>query len=643
MKPILFPEGQKTFNTNGMGRLSDAISCKVTEERNGQYELHMEYPIDGQLIEELRYSRIIYATPADGKSPQPFRIYRITKPLSGVVEIDAEHISYHMSHIPVLPFEAVGMDPAFEGLKNNSAEENPFTIEKEGAFGTALANSFKVAEPNNLRALLFGSEGSVIDTFGGEWEFDHFRAILHKERGKDRGVTIRYGKNLTDLKQEENIQNTYTGICPYWKGLNEDGTEQIVYLPEKVLHSTSASNYPYQRTKVVDFSSEFQESPTAVELREKGEKYIKDNDIGTPTVSLDFSFIALHETQEYADMTRIYHINLCDTVTVLFPALNVSTKAKVVKTVYDVLLDRYESITIGAVQAYLSAALAASQEKAVEKAVAISNSSANADYVTKTTFNALSGAVGNAQRDIYHLQDFEEAITGVGGGYVVITIDENKQTDCLYILIDSPVLSAAKKVYRWNEEGLCYTAGGIEKGTWVNIAGSDGKLSAGFLKGIIQDAVNKNSWNLESGVFSLSDETTFGGKTLEVMVGELMPDVSEALNTALTSYDESLNQEAVLSKLQNGDTGFYLGDDGFLHMLPERVISDGANIAVCYLPTTILDGKVTSYREVKVVNGIIYIPEENNTDTGGEETTPDTGEGETTPDTGTDEGGATNG
>lgn len=606
MKPILFSEGQKTFNTNGMGRLSDAISCKVTEERNGQYELHMEYPIDGQLIEELRYSRIIYATPADGKSPQPFRIYRITKPLSGVVEIDAEHISYHMSHIPVLPFEAVGMDPAFEGLKTNSAEENPFTIEKEGAFGTALANSFKVAEPNNLRALLFGSEGSVIDTFGGEWEFDHFRAILHKERGKDRGVTIRYGKNLTDLKQEENIQNTYTGICPYWKGLNEDGTEQIVYLPEKVLHSTSASNYPYQRTKVVDFSSEFQEAPTAVELREKGEKYIKDNDIGTPTVSLDVSFIALHQTQEYADMTRIYHINLCDIVTVLFPALNVSTKAKVVKTVYDVLLDRYESITIGAVQAYLSAALAASQEKAVEKAVAISNSSANADYVTKTTFNALSGAVGNAQRDIFHLQDFEEAITGVGGGYVVITIDENKQTDCLYILIDSPVLSAAKKVYRWNEEGLSYTAGGIEKGSWVNIAGSDGKLSAGFLKGIITDVLGKNSWNLESGVFSLSDETTFGGKTLEVMVGELMPDVSEALNTALTSYDEGLNQEAVLTKLQNGDTGFYLGEDGLLHMLPERVVSDGANITICYLPTTILDGKVTSYREVKVVNGIIY-------------------------------------
>ena len=244
MKPILFPEGQKDFSTNGLGRLPDAISCKVTEERNGQYELHMEYPIDGQLMEEIKYSRIIYATPADGKRPQPFRIYRITKPLSGVVEIDAEHISYQMSHIPVMPFTATGMDPAFEGIKTNSAEDNPFTIEKEGGFGTALANTFKVSEPGNLRALLFGQEGSVIDTFGGEWEFDHFAAILHKSRGKDNGVTIRYGKNLTDLKQEENIQNTYTGICPFWKGQDENGADVVVYLPEKVLHSTSAANYP---------------------------------------------------------------------------------------------------------------------------------------------------------------------------------------------------------------------------------------------------------------------------------------------------------------------------------------------------------------------------------------------------------------
>ena len=306
--------------------------------------------------------------------------------------------------------------------------------------------------------------------------------------------------------------------------------------------------------------------------------------------------------------------------------VNVSTKAKVVKTVYNVLLDRYDSITIGAVQSYLSATLAASQEKAVEKAVAISSSAASADYVTKATFNALSGAVGNAQRDIYHLQDFQNAITGVAGGYVVITIDENKQTDCLYILIDSPVLSAAKKVYRWNESGLCYTSGGIEKGTWVKILNPDGRVNAETLLGILADAAGKNSWNLTTGEMNLSAESTFGGKTLEIMVGELMPDVSEALNTALTSYDEGLNQAKVLGRLQNGDTGFYLGEDGLLHMLPERVVTDGANVPVAYLPTTIVDGAVTSYTQVRIVNGILYPPLETEPDPGtGEGTTGETG------------------
>ena len=615
MKPILFQEGQTNFNTNGLGRLPDAISCKVTEERNGQYELHMEYPIDGQLIEEIRYSRIIYATAADGKGPQPFRIYRITKPLSGVVEIDAEHISYQMMHIPVMPFTATGMEPTFAGLKSSSAENNPFTFEKEGAFGTAMANTFKLKEPDNLRSLLFGQEGSIIDTFGGEWEFDGFRAILHKSRGKDNGVTIRYGKNLTDLKQEENIQSTYTGICPFWKGQNEDGSEILVYLPEKVLHSTSAENFPYQRTKIVDFSSDFQEMPTADQLRQRGEKYIENNDIGAPTVSLDVSFVALHQTQEYADMTRIYHINLCDTVTVVFPALRVSTKAKVVKTVYDVLLDRYDSITIGAVQSYLSATLAASQEKAVEKAVAMSSSNASADYVTKTTFNALSGAVGNAQRDIYHLEDFMKAINGTGGGYVTIIVDENKQTDCLYILIDSPVITGAQKILRWNETGLSYTTGGIESTAWTPILNADGKVLASELTGIISDGTS--SWNLSTGAMSFSEDASFGGKTLETLVGELMPDVSGALDTALEAFDESLDQEAVLGKLQSGDQGFYLGEDGFLHMLPERVITDGMNIPAAYIPTTIVDGVITSYMQVRIANGVIYPP----LDTGEEEET----------------------
>lgn len=625
MKPILFQEGQTDFSTNGIGRLPDAISCTVTEERNGQYELHMEYPIDGQHMEDIRYSRIILATAADGKQPQPFRIYRITKPLSGVVEIDAEHISYQMTHIPIMPFSVDGLTPTFEGFTTYAAENNPFTFQIEGSFGEALAHSFKVSQPDNLRALLFGQEGSVIDTFGGEWEFDRYTAILHKERGADNGVTIRYGKNLTDLKQEENIESTYTGICPFWKGQLEDGTETVVYLPERVLHSTFADNYPYQRTKVVDMSSSFQTKPTVEQLREAGEKYIENNDVGTPKVSLDTSFVALHQTQEYSDLTRIEHINLCDTVTVLFPVLNVSTRAKVVKTVWNVLLDRYDSITIGAVQSRLSATLQASQEKAVEQAVQQSASNASGEYASKATTTALSNAIGAVDVRLYKAEDTIKALTGGAGGYVFLTVDDNKQTDELIVLVDSPVFSAAQKVFRLNENGLCYTSGGYEKGSWSVIIDTHGRLNGAALTGILQDEATKNSWNLTTGVISLSEDVTFGGKTITELLTELIPDAAETTKIALENYDAELNQEAVLKKLQTGtdpetsesreDKGFYLGEDGLLHMLPERIITDGANVPACYLPTTVVDGAVTSYIQVRVANGIIYPPLESGGDT----------------------------
>ena len=616
MKPILFAEGSTDFSTNGIGRLSDAISCKVTEERNGGYELHLEYPIDGQLMGDIRYSRIIVAKPADNKSAQPFRIYRISKPLSGVVEIDAEHINYQMSHIPILPFTAVGMTNAMTAIDTYSAETNPFTLSREGSFGQVIGNSFKVEAPENLRSLLFGQSGSFIDVYGGEWEFDGFSAILHKDRGADHGVTIRYGKNLTDLKQEENIESTYTGICPFWKGQDSNGNAVIVSLPEKVLHSSSSQNYPYQRTKIVDMSSAFQEQPTVEQLRSKGNEYILNNDVGSPTVSLDVSFVALHQTQEYADLTRIEHINLCDTVKVVFPALNVSTKAKVVKTVWNVLLDRYDSITIGAVQGRLSAALQASQEKAVEQAVARSAESASTEYASKAELQSVAHATARIDTRMYEVEDFIDAMSGTNGGYIFLTIDDNEQTDELIVTVDSPVFATAQKMFRFNESGLSYTTGGYEHGTWTTIIDNNGKVNTSLLSGIISDAASKNSWNLTTGAMALASDVTFGGKSIATIVGELLPDVSGALNTALTSFDSGLDQAKILGKLRAGtdpadqsartDNGFYLGADGYLHMLPERVITDGANISSVFLPTTIVNGEVTSSVQVQIINGVIY-------------------------------------
>ena len=361
------------------------------------------------------------------------------------MEIDAEHISYQMAHILIMPFTGVSLTQAMEGFQTYAAENNPFTFSREGQFGSASGNTFKVTQPENLRALLFGKEGSMIDTFGGEWEYDGYNVILHKDRGADNGVTIRYGKNLTDLKQEENIGSIYTGICPYWKG-QENDADTVITLPGKVLHSNFSSSYPYQMIKVVDMSSSFQTAPTVQQLRNAGQKYIENNDVGTPNVSLDVSFIALHQTQEYADLTKIEHINLCDTVQVVFPTLGVSTKAKVVKTVWNVLLERYDSITIGAVQGRLSATLQASQEAAVERAIAESGSQASAEYATKAALQAVSAAVAQVDTRMYRAEAVYKALKGENGGYVYLTIDANNQTDELLILVDSPVLATAQKM-----------------------------------------------------------------------------------------------------------------------------------------------------------------------------------------------------
>ena len=506
MKPILYAPEEKEYKTNGLGRLSDAISCTVTEERNGQYELHMVYPQNGIHFADIKNGCQIYCVPADGKGCQPFRIYRISKPLSGKVEIDAEHISYQMCHIPVMPFYNVDtyLDAVMAQIRTHTAEDNPFTLTNSGnQFYSSQA--FKMTQPDNLRAILFGQQGSLLDLYGGEWEFDHFIVKLWKNRGADRGVTIRYGKNLTDINQEENIQTTYTGICPFWKGTEgEEQTEAVVTLPEKVLHSDKAANFPYQRTKIVDFSSEFQEKPTVEQLRTRAQRYINENDVGKPKVSLSVSFVALHQTQEYSDLTMIDHINLCDTVTVEFPELGVSTKAKVIKTEYDVLMDRYESIDIGEAVSNLSGSMTAAAEDVTQTAMQVARGESDESYATKAQLaSALNAITAVATR-----------FAGTNGGYIVINTDSNNQTSELLILCDAKTVSAARQILRWNSQGLCYSGSGYS-GTYTTLIDSNGKVNASVVSsGELKDAANKNSWNLATGAMALSSDTTFGGQTM---------------------------------------------------------------------------------------------------------------------------------
>lgn len=631
MIPILFDPSAYTFNGIGVGKLIDSISCKVVEELNGQYELEMTYPSSGKYFSEIKYSSIVLVKPFQNGDFQAFRIYKISKPMKGNVQIYARHISYQLNHIPCSSFSGqscaqvmaniktavaefcrfefstditenrtsqsknlladlnvsddseinvqdysssslyvigdyvkvggqiykcisdvtssgewnvnkshferetiphvgyinasfngntltddetaltvwikceknkhysiskplsgvfsvatmthipsegkaiqnVMSDPSVRKMEYTTSSDAEFLLlylYKESLDGdrmTSIVNSSSIRaigtytwmlyEPKCIRSFLLGEDDNSIQAiYGGEYEWDNYNVILHENRGSDKGVKIRYGKNLIDLTQEENIENTITGIYPVWKS---EGT--VVELPEKVVHASNAGNYPYFRTIVHDFSSDFDQMPTEEELREMANLYIQNENIGVPEVSLTVNFVNLSETEEYKDILALQTVNLGDLVTVQFPALDVNVKQKVSKTEYDVLNERYTSITIGN----------------LEKKI---------DTTLEDQMNTLSQKVSEEEA-----QNKVDRATGVLNsgtrGHVIINRNDEGFANEIYFT-DNQNVALAKNVLRINNSGIGFSSKGIH-GPYYQAWTLDGHLSLG--------GVNNNHGTLE--------------------------------------------------------------------------------------------------------------------------------------------------
>lgn len=448
--PVLYSETETEYKTQGLGVLSDSIGLPVTQERNGIYELEMTYPVTGIHYDKIKLSRQILAVPEYGENPQPFVIYKITKPISGKVTIYAYHIGYWLSYIPVMPFTANNCAEALQGLVDNAAESCPFTVYTD----KSVIAAYNQTEPASFRSRLAGTAGGILDLYGpGEFKFDRFKVSFLAHRGEDRGVVIEYGKNLTDLKQEESIENTVTGICPFWKSSSSDNTVTVT-LPEKVIESDNADKFPFKRTIVHDFSSDFQDQPTVEQLRAKAQSYVKSNLVGVPAVDLDVSFVNLADTDEYKGLAS-ERINLCDTVTVRFPALGVETKAKVVKTVWNALADRYDSISLsstGSTRADLSKTINEIAKTAEEKP-SVSFIDAAIKYAT-------------------------DLINGGLGGHVITNYVNGYPSEIL--IMDTDSISTAKNVLRINQNGIGFSKNGYN-GPFETAWTIDGNFNASII------------------------------------------------------------------------------------------------------------------------------------------------------------------
>lgn len=431
------------LDTQGQGTLSDAISCEVTEERNGSYELEMQYPISGIHFEEIEARCFILAKPNYTDDPQLFRIYKITKPLNGICTIYAQHISYDMSGYYIPGGLTAASLTAAVTLFNQYC--SPFTINSTKT-GTA---EFATDVPASVRSWLGGKKGSFLDLYGGEWHWDNFDATLSTSRGANRGVTIRYGKNLTAFESNVDSSNLYTAVLAYHK--DNEGT-----LTVGTAVSTGLT-LDTDRVYFLDMSSAYVSgtTPTAADLTRDATDYISNNNLTIPAENIELDFVQLQGLAERVD--------LCDTATIEWENMGVSATAKCIKATWDVLKERYTSCTFGTARSTLA--------DTVNGIIEAANSS----------MNYLRGVISNTQSTLESdIASATAKITGNLGGYVIIHDSDNDGKPDEILIMDTPSIATATKVWRWNKNGLGYSSTGYS-GSYSTAITADGKIVADFV------------------------------------------------------------------------------------------------------------------------------------------------------------------
>lgn len=515
MIPILFDSTETTFSSNGLGRLAEATRCEVTESDDLQFFLELDYPVSGPLYEELQTGRYIYTTHDNNKDPQAFQIYQIDEPLNGVATVHAWHISYLLTGIIARPFTAGSCAEVIAKIANESIHSNPFTFWTD----KSVTAPFSLNEPRNVRSLLAGSEGSILDVYGkGDYEFDMFTVRLYLNRGADRGVQIRYGKNLASLDRQLDASGVYVSAVPFWSDL--DGN--TVYYDGIVTRTGSTPG----RAVPMDLSEDFEEQPTTAQLQARCQAKLDGSDAYQVKDNIKIDFVQLWQTEEYKNVASLERVSLCDTVHVIYKGITAS--AKCIRVVYDSLLERYASMELGSPKRTYSQEI---QQSIVEPAIAKVPSK-----------SMMQTAIDRAT----------ELITGGFGGYIKFNyLSDGTPSEML--IMNAPAEGEATSIIRLNQNGLGFSTDGGT--TYRNAWTIDGNLNADFITtgtlaaniikaGILSDAAGVNYWNMLTGELQLSTYATneamqeFVNQYLRYENGELvLGEVGSQFKASLTNTE----------------------------------------------------------------------------------------------------------
>ena len=452
MRPILYSADETKFTSMGYGRLTECTSCYCEEERNGIFEVTFKYPTSGQLYKCISEGCYIKVKANDKQDLQIFKIYGSSKEINGEQEFYCEHISYRLNRIPLIgvDIKSKTAKEAMNQLKSESLIQNDFIFESD--IDSSLNSTIKV--PVSVRKALGGVEGSILDTWGGEFEWDNMTVKLWKQRGESKDLPIKYGLNLQKLNKKKFIDVVYTSVLPYVTYTDDDNVEHKITLSEKYLTYEEITTQELS-IYVKDFSDQFSEGESKTEdtLRAKCKQWMKTNKLYMPSISLSVEIVKLEQTEEYKDLLKLQSVNLCDYVPVVFEDLGVSEKIQVIKIKYDCLNERNDTIELGDKVSTLNEQV-------------LSNSESSSNQVDKITQGYLD-AIANAT----------ELITGNKGGHVVFRPGTKPEE---ILVMDTDNINTAKNVWRWNQSGLGHSSNGYE-GPYDTAITMDGSIVAKFI------------------------------------------------------------------------------------------------------------------------------------------------------------------
>lgn len=334
--PLIFESNEVNYTSQGYGALSDAISCVVTEELNGAFELEMRYPARGLHSEYIIPDNLIVCAANQNHLRQAFRIYEVKQEINGIATIHARHISYDLNGYPVEPFTAANLSDALAGLLANGQFPPPFTIEAD--FSSSA--DFEVTEPSPVRSWFGGREGSIIDVFGGEWEYDNHRCFLRAKRGENNGVRAQYGKNISKYTKDVKSDSLYSHVCAFWRD-TEDGTiVQGDYVPTGITQVT--------RVKFIDTSADYEAAPSVADLTAYATAQAGNFRALSLNVSVDV--VPLDDVQDLIELGDVVHVYYQGDI----------FQTRCVSVVWNVIKELYDSVSVGALKTSLASTISSS-------------------------------------------------------------------------------------------------------------------------------------------------------------------------------------------------------------------------------------------------------------------------------------------